>query len=553
MLDLPVAGLRGAIREDAAVHAEEAVVGLVAERATKAEEAHAVLVHPKAVVNPLPNRRAKDDVRGLDGVLIVLQVAHRVGHVVRVFGDVERLLRVRLRGLPPAPIDGGILAAVHVGDGPVALVVRRARRVEGLHRLLGGAEVLARARLVAVGPDDDARMVEVARDHRDVAVDGRLLPALLVRERVLAVAVAVRLHVRLVDDVKAVDVAEVIPIVVLRIVRVADGVAVRLLHLADVLLVAAHRHEVAEHGIRLVAVRPFELDGLAVEVVARDAVHLAHLAHAEAEDRRDELLAVGKDELVAVGLFRAPRVDVLGDAADDALRREVLALQLNRLVVEVVEGERPIVALALVGDLEAPIALVDVRFRRCRRHAKVADALRRAREKPRAAEDAREAEHVLILQIRAVGIAVDLQGDRVLAGLHERRHVELGGRARVLREADVAAVHPQVEEGIDAVELEEDVAVLVPPFREREVAPIGADGIPRLEVREVLGRVFHDERAARHVLLEGIRDVRVDGGAPAALAVRAKRLPRRGDLDDGPRRDVEVGLVEIDGARGGVL
>ena len=151
-------------------------------------------------------------------------------------------------------------------------------------------------------------MVAVSAHHVEIARDSRLLPLLAVRERRLAVVVAVRLHVRLVEHVDAVDVAEVVPVVVLRVVRVANVVDVRLLHKADVLKLSLARHEVSVHRVALAAVDAAELDLLAVEVVAP----VAHLGSAEADEAGDvfkslELrVGVGSWELRVV--CRMPRI-----------------------------------------------------------------------------------------------------------------------------------------------------------------------------------------------------------------------------------------------------
>ena len=441
--------------------------------------------------------------------------------------------------LGPAPRDGGVLAALHVRHRPVALVVGRTRRVARLDRALAGDEVLARAGLVAVAPDHDGRVVLVALDHREVARHRRLLPALLVRQRLGAVAVAVRFDVRLVAEVDAVHVAEVVPVVVLRVVRVAHGVAVRLLEHPDVLLVARLRHEVAVQRVGLVAVGALELDLLPVEEVAA----VADLAHAEAEHGRHPLGAVVQDDLVARRRLRAPGLHV---RHGERLRGERTR---HEVALPVVDAR---LDLALGLDRHLPDARVAPGHGRLRGEEEVADARLRAREHPRAAEDAREAEHVLVLEVAAVGIAVDLERDEVLlAGPDERRHVELRGRAAVLREADVFAVHPKVEEAVDAVELEEDVPAL-PVRRHRERAAVAADRVARGVAGEVLRRHAHHLRPAGHVAREGIADVGVHRRPPAALPVGAVGLPGAGDLDRRPGGGVEVGPVEADRALGGV-
>ncbi len=447
-----------------------------------------------------------------------------------VFRDVERLLRRLLRGLAPGPVDARILAPVHVGDAPVALIVGRARRVARADGFRGGGEVLARPGLVAIAPYDDRRMVLVALDHRHVAVDRRLRPFGPVRKRALAVTVAVRLDVRLVHEVDAVDVAEIVPVVRLRIVGVAHAVAVRVLEFAHVEFMRLGRDIVAEHGMCLVAVRALELYLLSIEIVAA----VLYLAHTETEEGRDEFTPVSEHDLVAVGRFGAPQPRLLD-------HERLVGAAEHKLVVKRVQRNRH---FAVTLYIDAPVAAEIPFLDGGGRHEEVAYAVLGPAQEPRAAEDSRETEHVLVLEIAAVGVAVDFKRDSVAPRLDEPRDIELGRGAAVLRKADVFTVDPQIEEAVDTVELEER-AVGLPSFGEIEVAAVASYRIARGVVCKVLRRLAHDIRAARPVGSERIADVGVEGRSPAALPVGAHRLPRTGNLYDGPRRHVIARLPEI--------
>ena len=88
--------------------------------------------------------------------------------------------------------------------------------------------------------------------------------------------------------------------------------------------------------------------------------------------------------------------------------------------------------------------------------AEIADVhLGRAPERD-VAEDAAQPPHVLILQVAARAVAIDLDGDEVLARLEVLREVELGGVAAVDAVADFLAVEPEEERGIHAIEGHED-------------------------------------------------------------------------------------------------
>ena len=85
----------------------------------------------------------------------------------------------------------------------------------------------------------------------------------------------------------------------------------------------------------------------------------------------------------------------------------------------------------------------------------VADVYLRRAPEGDVAEDAAETPHVLVFQVAAGAVAIDLDGHQVLARLHVLGDVELGGVAAVDAVADLLAVDPEEEGGIDAVEGDE--------------------------------------------------------------------------------------------------
>ncbi len=106
----------------------------------------------------------------------------------------------------------------------------------------------------------------------------------------------------------------------------------------------------------------------------------------------------------------------------------------------------------------------------------VADVQVGDREQEDIAKDAAEAPEVLALEIGAVAVAIDLGRHDVLAGLQVRGDVELGRGSTALAVADLLSVHPEVEGGVDACEVQDDLSA-VPIVGNLESAPIGADGL----------------------------------------------------------------------------
>ena len=70
------------------------------------------------------------------------------------------------------------------------------------------------------------------------------------------------------------------------------------------------------------------------------------------------------------------------------------------------------------------------------------------------AKDAAQPPEILIFEIAAITVAIDFDGQCVLAVLEILGDVEGGGSAAILAVANFLAVDPHIECGIDAVELQ---------------------------------------------------------------------------------------------------
>ena len=116
------------VAEDDSVHHKLAVVWRVAEIASVGQVAlvvASVVVH--RLVNPIPDGASAEEVGGLDGVPVVLQISDGITHRVGVFGDVEGVFDVHVAFDSLAhPVDRRILVAAHVYDVVVAFVLNGA-------------------------------------------------------------------------------------------------------------------------------------------------------------------------------------------------------------------------------------------------------------------------------------------------------------------------------------------------------------------------------------------------------------------------------------------
>ena len=162
------------------------------------------------------------------------------------------------------------------------------------------------ARFVAHRPTDDRRMVPVAYDHARDAFQKRRDPVGIVGQQSPH---AVRLDVRLVDDVQAVGIAEIIEIGIVGIVARAHGVEVILLHQADVGLDVGPGDRFARAGVVVVAVDAVEFHRNAVnkEFFAADLDFAK--THTDAPGLDDRALRVAERQHERIEVRRFGRED----------------------------------------------------------------------------------------------------------------------------------------------------------------------------------------------------------------------------------------------------
>ena len=85
LLDLKILWLRSEIRQDNTIHAEHAIVRPFAVVTAIAHKARTIRsISPNRLIHPVPDSAATEEVRTLDSVPIVLEVAHRVTHGVSI-------------------------------------------------------------------------------------------------------------------------------------------------------------------------------------------------------------------------------------------------------------------------------------------------------------------------------------------------------------------------------------------------------------------------------------------------------------------------------------
>ncbi len=499
-----------------------------------------------ALVDPVPDECSLRVRPGVEDVPVLLEPTRAVPHRMGVLAEDEghrrplgRVLHHRLGARVHERVDVGARTAVGRGS----FVVDRPRGVAVLDHLVRGCEVGAVTGLVAHGPDDDRGMVLVPLDHARAAVEDGRLPDRVVGDAVPRVgSEPVGLEVGLVDEVEAVPVAEVVPLGIVGIVGRPHRVDVVLLHQLDVVDHQVPGQMVPGVGVVLVTVDALDEDGAPVH--EQPPVTDLHLA--EADVRRDHLDDVaarvleGQQQAVEVGRLGRPvprcaHRDREDDSALPARHdlEDLLAGRCGRLAIGVgqLDCQRPrgaglgrVAHERLDAQHSVLVCGVQVGMR-----LEVPHVLRTAAPQDHVPEDAAQAEHVLVLEERAVAPAIDLRGQGVRARLQEARDVELDRKAAVLAVPDLVPVDPDVEGRIDTAEL--------------QVYPPAAPACRNLEGRAIRAHRVLLTRDARRlqVDVEGIADVRVD------RYVEAFDLPVGGDTDLGPGRVVVVGPLETRG------
>ena len=163
-----------------------------------------------------------------------------------------------------------------MGVGLAAFVVDGARGVYLLHDAGHVGKVFAHAGFVAQRPDNDGGVVLVALHHGPAPRHKRVAPFGAFGNVVALVPQLVTLDIGLVDYVKAIFVAEVIPVRHVGVVAGAYGVDVILLHQFDVLHHAFAADHAARVGVELVAVHALKRHGLPIDKqLAAAHVHFA--------------------------------------------------------------------------------------------------------------------------------------------------------------------------------------------------------------------------------------------------------------------------------------
>ena len=404
-------------------------------------------------------------------------------------------------------------------------------------------------------------MVPVGQDHPFHPVHDGRGPRRVVAGDVAA-ADPVGLQVALVDHVEAQLVAQVVEPLRVRVVGAPDRVDVQPLGRQQVLPVAVLGDGPAVVGVEVVPVDPVERDrGPVDEQLAvgdpqgpdpgADPQHLAGLGRRLPAGRRG---AQQGHHLVEVRGLRSPGGGH-GDLDRDPghrladrghpdhggpARPAVLPAGLAQQQVDLgVDGSISGVGHRHLGDDGA----VTGGLVQGRTHLHVGHGHDRLGEEVDRSEDPAEEPHVLVLEVRAVGVAPDHGREPVGPRPQPIGQVELGRGERSLRVADLLAVQVQQQPRLHPLEDHRDPPAR-PALRHLEGAPVHAGLVARLvdprDAPLVDGRRVGVGQVDRHAVAVQLPQAR-DGQAPAALRSGCSR--RMAVEADQPVDELEVPLA----------
>ena len=184
-----------------------------------------------------------------------------------IFAHDEGFLFVVVLAILDATGVSGIHRTVDIGIGTGVVSLFKVDEAAGVFLfdpVVTGLEVRTVATLVAHRPQDDARMVEVALHVALVAFQMRFLVSRVLGQRLFLEAHAVAFEIGFGHDVKAVTVAQFIPIRIVRIMAGAHGIDIEFLHELYVLEHPLAGDIRASVGIHLMTVYSFDEHGLPI-------------------------------------------------------------------------------------------------------------------------------------------------------------------------------------------------------------------------------------------------------------------------------------------------
>ena len=198
-------------------------------------------------------------------VPILLEAADGITHGMGIFALDERT-RVVALGITLTTTIVVVHRAENIGLSVLSclLVLHWTRLVVTLNPIVSIFEVLAVACFVTQTPNDDGRMVLQHQHVVLIALDVGIVVVGTLGKCLVAISHSVALDIGFGCDVDAIDVAELIPTWVVRIVAGANSIHIELLHHLNILNHAVNTHDIATIRVKFMTVNTLDEHWLSV-------------------------------------------------------------------------------------------------------------------------------------------------------------------------------------------------------------------------------------------------------------------------------------------------
>ena len=538
VLELHQAGVRTAIRIDQTIHAEIAVVRILAMVAAVQILLPAILSLARIdrVITPFPDECAAHHFVGLDEPPVVLQISRTVAHSMSIFTHEIRLIRftvyILLKGF-----QRGIHVAVEIDVGEIilalaaailrAFIVRQSCRIKMLRPGQRRFKAAAIGTFVTHGPADHAGTVLITlntslravkrRLHELRIIGKRLIPLLnVIRPDVVLTAVQLRramaFMIGLIDHEETVLITQLVEHRRVRVMAGTDGVEVVLL---DHLQVALHMIDADHrtgHRIGIMAVDTPELDDIAIQIdlivfnmnlTQTNAIHNDLVRRLEDQRIQVRLLRIPKNRMI----YRKQRLEGVRAAVE--CRHIILGNSLSYRIQQLNLGRDRSTFIGK-ADADFGFAIHDLHRREV-----ITDAFFRALEQIHIAEDTRGPELILVLQITAVVPLENQHSQLIVAFLDIGSDVKLAGRVGNLAVSDVLTIHPDIEAGVNAFKIQ----VSLRRFRIHSVFEIADIRTAGIIIRHI-GRICRERILDVRVLMLIVTMVLPDAGHRDRVPIR---------------------------------
>ena len=288
-----------------------------------------------------------------------------------------------------------------------------------------------------------------------------------------------RLKIRLIDHIKAINICQLVETTAVRIVRRTNRIDIRTLQRDEILLEERGIHRPPMIGVKLVTVDSLEHDALAVDL--HDSISDAELtetdAHAHDLLQNPRRITHADHKMVEPWVLRAPKKHAGSlHRAHMGLCRDDRLFPLYAISFRIAEQNLDML-FCRIAECEVHIKLsvrIAIPLKRHGTNGNILDVMLRFRVEQDVAIDSREPPEVLIFEPARARITEDHRRQLVLPRHEIRRQVEVCRRAAVFTVADEMTVEEECERRIHAAKGDIDA---LPILGHGKILHIAADGI----------------------------------------------------------------------------